>query len=195
MHAGILLLLPIALTSCLAAGVPYTNNPDTLLAYSVAMNRSGRAWRMKEFIDKAYVKYLKGNNQSGIAECYRLYGKYYFYHPEGAAIDNDSCCVTDPERLKIALDYLEKAINISKSFEDWAACAVTAKEKAQVYEYLDDKNNCFAWYDQARTYYAKFLTKNTAKEFPYTMDFSDFYSVVDHDQKLSSDYFKHLESK
>ena len=54
-HSLWLALCGLLLTSCMAAGVPYTRDPGDLMAWAMRMHEKGRTWRMKEFVDLAHA--------------------------------------------------------------------------------------------------------------------------------------------
>lgn len=184
-----LLLGCLLLTSCMAAGVPYTRDPDNLVGWAMHMHRKGRAWRMKQFIDLAHDGYVKKNDQLGIAETYRLYGKYYRFHPESAVIDHDYDPVPDRAQLEKSLRYYLQAMDMFRSLQEWGHAALTTAEVGQAYMLLDEKAKTYAAYDQAINLYEKFLQLHSPQEFPYQLVQVDFYEFVRDQRYLADEQF------
>lgn len=178
------LAMPILFCSCLAAGVPYSNNPRTLMAYAMEMHYQGRPFRMKEFIEKAYKKYEAEGNQEGIAEVYRLYGKYYRYHPEGIAIDKDNQIVSDKKQLQKSLDYSLKALHLYKALKNVAAASLSAVETGQAYSSLENNDKARAYLDEAQSLYNEFLKTNKPSDFPYQINHDSFQELINYERSL-----------
>ena len=188
-HSLWLALCGLLLTSCMAAGVPYTRDPGDLMAWAMHMHEKGRAWRMKEFIDLAHASYVQKHDQIGIAETYRLYGKYYRFHPENSTIDHDYDPVQDPAQLEKSLNYYLKALDIFRSLQEWGHAALTTAEVGQAYMLLDEKDKTYAAFDQAIDLYEKFLQSHSPREFPYQLVQADFYEFVRDQRRLANEHF------
>ena len=184
-HPLWLMLSGLLLTSCMAAGVPYTKDPHNLMMWAMHMHEKGRAWRMKQFIDLAHDSYVQKQDQLGIAETYRLYGKYYRFHPENAVIDHDYDPVLDRTQLEKSLTYYRQALDIFQSLQKWGHAALTAAEVGQAYMLLDEKDKTYASYDQAINLYEKFLQSHSPREFPYQLVQADFYEFVRDQRQLA----------
>ena len=188
-HPLWLALCGLVLTSCMAAGVPYTKDSHNLMMWAMHMHQKGRAWRMKQFIDLAHDGYIKKHDQLGIAETYRLYGKYYRFHPENAVIDHDYDPVQDRAQLEKSLSYYLQALDIFQSLQEWGHAALTAAEVGQAYMLLDEKAKTYAAFDQAITLYEKFLQSHSPREFPYQLVQADFYEFVRDQRQLADEHF------
>ena len=172
------------LSGCLAVGVPYTRDSDSLMRWAMQMHIAGRSFRMKEFIDSAYNKYQKAGNKKGMAEAYRFYGKYYRYHPEGDAIDRDPGIVVDHEQLEKSRDYYLKALQIYKEEQLFGEAALTAVETGQAQSFLKDYEKAYSYFNQAEEFYKKFLKGHRASEFPFQINFDNFEKMVAYEREL-----------
>lgn len=174
----LILISCLILTSCLAVGVPYTRDPNTLLAYAWQMHLEGRPMRMKEFLDQAQEKFLKRGDKFRLGDTYRMYGAYYLWHPEEAVIDPEPRIVTDRKQLEKSLDYYLKAFDLFRSLQKWGSLALTSAEIGRVYAILDDKDKAYSYFGQADKYYDKFLEDHTPDQFPYKLEVPNFRELI-----------------
>ena len=98
------IFLCLILTSCLAVGVPYSNDVHTLLNYSRQMHFDGRPFRMKELLDRAHPISQKKGDLFWLAEVYRGYGKYYRLHREETVLDRGPQVIMDTGQQKNLLN-------------------------------------------------------------------------------------------
>ena len=71
------LIFLFMLSSCLAAGVPYTSNPRTLTIYGNTLIEQGRVWQAVNMYDLALEKYTKKNDKIGMGAIYIKQGNLY----------------------------------------------------------------------------------------------------------------------
>ncbi len=132
-HYSFPLLFPLfSFSSCLAVGVPYTTDPDTLVKYSYEMMHQNRPERAKEFIENAIAQFEKTDDKKGLAEAYMAYGLYHkakFYVPTTAVMDSADHSDYSKRRL-----YTEN-MDYNKS-EEYYRMAIKNFQDIQSYEGL-----------------------------------------------------------
>ncbi len=161
-----LLIIPIIsiiFSSCLAAGVPYTSNPKTLIKYGNTLVEQGRVWRAEELYNSSLEKYIQRGEKIGMAVSNIKLGD--LYRDFVSRPDHEIDCANAKEKRGIfyncpdypkAIEHYHKAIRLLESVPDsvekFHFLRISHTSIARIHE-IDNKSMACSEYKTSLNYY------------------------------------------
>lgn len=108
-------MLSLALSGCVAMGVPATSDPQQMLVYASDLVREDRTEAAKGLIDSAIAKYTETENAAGLAEAYFALANLYKSPKFESAIDGRK--FTDHDKALAYYTLAEDQYRVVNNYE------------------------------------------------------------------------------
>lgn len=159
-------ILALLTLGCVAAGVPYTEDPYKKISYAYELMNQGRYIPSEKLGHEALAKFTEQGNRTGIAEAHILLGQLY-KHPAYSV---------PPASDKSAL-HSQQALDIFVELGNFAQATKAQFAIANAYIERDKERGCSA-YDDSLKLYEKGKKINPGESFQINPNFKDFPDMV-----------------